>query len=78
MNNKRKNDMLPFKTITAASNGDVEAINNVLEYYEKYITVLSAKKLYDENGVPYLFVDEQLRQSLKTKLITALLKFKAS
>ena len=31
--------------------------------------------IYDENGVPHLCVDEELRRRLETKLITKILDF---
>lgn len=36
-NNITKSDLLPFHTIKAATNGDIEAINRVLKHYEGYI-----------------------------------------
>ena len=45
---KRENGLLPFHTIKAATEGDVEAINAVLKHYEGYIASLSVRKLYDE------------------------------
>ena len=61
-----------------AAGGDVDAINAVLKHYEGYIAVLSTKQLFDEDGNPYLCVDEGLRRRLETKLITAILTFDAA
>lgn len=69
--------LLPFPVILAATHGDVDAINAVLKHYEGYIYALSTKRLYDENGCPYLCVDEGLRRRLETKLITKILTFNA-
>ena len=41
------------------------------------IAALSTRTLYDENGVPHLCVDEEMRRRLETKLITKILDFKA-
>ena len=70
-----KNNLLPFPVILLAASGDVGAINAVLKHYEVYIIALATKRLYDEDGNPYLFVDEGLRRRLETKLITGLLAF---
>ena len=36
-NQVKKADLLPFHIIKAASEGDVEAINTVVDHYEGYI-----------------------------------------
>ena len=67
--------LLPYSTIEAAASGNVDAINAVLAHYSRYICALSTRTLYDENGVPHLCVDEELRRRLETKLITRILDF---
>lgn len=73
----RKN-LLPFPVIAAAAGGNINAINAVLKHYEGYIAVLSTKRGYDQNGTPFLCVDEELRRRLETKLITKILAFKVA
>ena len=68
--------LLPYSTIEAAASGNVDAINAVLKHYERYIAALSTRTLYDENGVPHLCVDEEMRRRLETKMITKILDFK--
>jgi hypothetical protein len=68
--------LLPFPVIAAAAGGDVDAINAVLKHYEGYIAALSTKRLYDENGIPHLCVDGEMRRRLETKIITKILAFK--
>jgi hypothetical protein len=80
MNNSKKNAsknarLLPFHTIKTAANGDVEAINKVLKHYEGYIIALSTKRLFDERGRAYIVVDDEMRRTLETKLITKILQF---
>lgn len=74
----RKNNLLPFPVIAAASDGDVDAINAVLKHYEGYIASLSIRRVYDEDGKGYTIVDEELRRRLETKLITKILTFKVA
>lgn len=74
--NSQNTGLLPFPVIAAAADGDVDAINVVLQHYAGYIAVLSTKRLYDETGNPYLYVDEGIRRRLETKLITKILAFK--
>lgn len=75
-NSKPSTSLLPYSTIEAAASGNVDAINAVLKHYERYIAALSTRTLYDENGVPHLCVDEEMRRRLETKLITKILDFK--
>jgi hypothetical protein len=79
MMNKRKSldtSLLPFSVIRMAADGNVDAINAVLKHYEGYIAALSTKRFYDENGNPHLYLDEELKRRLETKLITKILTFK--
>ena len=75
-NQVKKADLLPFHIIKAASEGDVEAINTVVDHYEGYIIRLSILKMYDEYGQVHYCIDETLRRRLETKLITKVLDFK--
>ena len=77
-NNITKSDLLPFHTIKAATDGDIEAINRVLKHYEGYIVTLSTRRFYDESGCVQYCVDETLRRRLETKLITKVLEFKVA
>jgi len=72
---KAASSLLPFVTIEAAAAGDVDAINAVLSHYERYISALATRTLYDENGNPHLCVDEAMMRRLETKLITRILNF---
>ena len=74
----RNKSLLSYPTVVLASYGDVDAINDVLKYYEGYIAALSMRTLIDESGNPHLCVDETLRRRLETKLITKILTFKAA
>jgi len=68
--------LLPFPVIVAATSGDVDAINTVLKHYEGYIRALSTRRLYGVDGYLHYCVDEELRRTLETKLMTAILNFK--
>ncbi|MEA4925712.1 MAG: helix-turn-helix domain-containing protein [Syntrophomonadaceae bacterium] len=74
-NNKR---LLPFPVIAAASGGDIDAINKVLKHYEGYIIALSTRRFHDEYGNVHLFLDEELRRILETRLITKILTFRVA
>ena len=81
MNETRKSGdkgLLSFPVIAAASGGDIDAINKVLKHYEGYIIALSTRRLYDEYGNAHLFLDEELRRELETRLITKILTFRVA
>ena len=70
--------LIAFLVIKAASNGDAEAIRMVLKHYEAYISYLSMRRFYDENGMPRCYVDDEKREMLEIKLITKILDFKVT
>lgn len=70
--------LIAFPVIKAASNGDTEAIRMVLKHYEAYISYLSMRWFYDENGMLRCYVDDEKREMLEIKLITKILDFKVT
>ena len=74
----KQKELLPFRTIAAASNVDVDAINAILKHYEGYIASLSLRRVFDEDGNGYTIVDEELRRRLETKLIVKILSFEVA
>ena len=72
--NKAEN-LLPFNVIAAAANGDTDAICAILKHYEGYIAKLSTRTLRDEDANTYLYVDEEMRNRLKIRLIARTLAF---
>ena len=69
--------LLPYPVIIAATKGDPEAMNIVVQHYESYIASLSMRKLRDERGNVYFGVDEDIRQRLQARLMRAILTFRA-
>ena len=49
--------LLPYPVIIAATKGDPEAMNIVVQHYESYIASLSMRKLRDERGNIYWGID---------------------
>ena len=49
----------------------------VMQHYQSYIAHLSIRKIRDERGNTYYGVDEDLRERLQSKLMRAVLSFKA-
>ena len=44
-------NLLPFETIKEATQGDVDAVEEVLKHYDGYINNLSRRKMYDELNI---------------------------
>ena len=77
---KRRNykgrKLLPLAVSDAACAGDadaVEAVEQVLRYYEGYINKLCTRTVYDESGCPHACLDEYMKSRLENKLIRAIL-----
>lgn len=73
---ENKQNLLPYEMIVAATCGDTDAINEILNYYHAYIVVLSTRHLFDEFGNRYEYVDEEKRQMIEIQLITKILTFR--
>ena len=68
--------LLPYSIILAANKGEPEAMKYVILHYGSYMTSLSMRKLYDEQGNTYWGIDEDTRDRLRSKLMQAILAFK--
>lgn len=68
--------LLPYEIIKNATQGDVDAIDEILKHYEGYIDILSKRRMYDEYGQVHYCVDETLKRRLQTKLLIKTLNFK--
>jgi|GEM_PF-257356 len=67
---------LDYEVIERAVNGDLESMHTVIGHYNRYLRELATKKLYDEYGREYRYMDETVRCQLENKLIKSVLKFK--
>lgn len=72
------NGLLPYPVIVSASQGDIMAMDIVLNHYEPYIARLSMRTVYDDSGYPHTRVDEDMRNRLETKLISSILEFQVA
>ena len=55
--------------VEGAIDGDSQAVDQVLRYYEGYINKLCTRTLYDPDGQPHVRVDEYMKRRLEIKLI---------
>lgn len=74
--NFKSQNPLPYAVIVAATAGEPEAINTVLNHYSGMMTSLSTRKLYDEHGNAYYGVDVDVYDRLYSRLLQAILDFK--
>ena len=65
---------IPFSIIEKAINEDIEAIDYILAHYRNYIIRLSTRVARDENNNEYMYVDDDMRSRLESKLIFSIIK----
>jgi len=70
-----KKNLLPFHVISAAARGDIEAIGTVLGHYDGYISSLCTRKSVDDAGNTHYYIDEEMKNRLKIRLIMRTLAF---
>lgn len=68
--------LLPVDVIEAARAGDPLALEHILRYYDRYVNKICTRTLYDENGLPYIGVDEYMKHRLQAKLTEAIVNKK--
>ena len=66
---------IPFSVIVAATNGDEAAIQEILDFYDGYISKLSLRKLYDEYGNVYMVVDSELKGRIQAAVMDMIANF---
>jgi len=76
MKNKRQKELLPFGIIAAAAKGDVEAMGRILSHYDSYIAKLSTRTIKDKDGNIHTYIDSELSNRLKSRLIMRTLAFR--
>lgn len=69
-----EDQLLPFPTIKAATQGDPEALTAVLKHFEGYIATLATRTLYDEYGQSYRCLDPELKKRIEAKLIARIMQ----
>jgi len=65
---------IPFSIIEKAINEAIEAIDYILAHYRNYIIRLSTRVARDENNNEYMYVDDDMRSRLESKLIYSIIK----
>lgn len=66
---------VPYEKIVAATKGEIQSIEWILEHYSPYMTAIATIECYGENGKTYYIVDDELMGRIKSKLIKRILNF---
>ena len=67
-------ELLPLSVMEAAHAGDAMAMEQVLRYYDDYMSRLCTCTLYDKDGIPHVCVDTHMKRCLETRLIRAVVR----
>jgi len=65
-----------YSSIKAAINGDMEAINKIINHYQSYIIKISGIRYIDQYGRVQYYLDEIIYQQLRCKLVSQIFRFK--
>jgi hypothetical protein len=67
---------LDYDLICKATQGNHQALNDVLRYYDHYIDALCAYEIKDENGIVRREIDIDMKIKLQLKLADEIKKWK--
>jgi len=72
---KKKYKHPSYYQISSATDGNENAIENILAFYDPYISKCCLRPLYDEYGNVYIVVDMELKGRIREALIKMILDF---
>lgn len=65
----KQHSLIPYTTILAAKKGDPEAMNAVLQHYDRYISKCARRTHIDEQGNRHSYIDEDIKNGIRLKLM---------
>ena len=71
-----KRGLLPYETIVEAIGGDVEAINQVLGYFEPFIDDLCLRQVEEPGQKVRYQIDAFMKLRIQSKLVEKILTFR--
>lgn len=75
-NNKTKiPELLEFPIIIKAISGNSENLEKVKEHYKSYIKKFATKKLFDEHGQTYYYLDEDMFKQIENLFLNEIMNF---
>ena len=66
---------LDSKTIIAASEGDEDALQQVLKHYDCRITAMATEEYTDDHGIKRKRLNEDTKATLQSELVMGMIKF---
>ena len=72
---KKKYKHPSYYQISSAMDGNENAIENILAFYDPYISKCCLRPFYDEYGNVYIVVDMELKGRIREALIKMILDF---
>ena len=66
------NGRIAYQTVCASKAGDSAAIEEIIRHYERYISHVSKRRLYDEYGNPREAVDEEIKKLIISEYMYAI------
>lgn len=75
---KKKYKHPSYYQISSAMDGNENAIENILAFYDPYISKCCVRHFYDEYGNVYMAVDMELKGRIREALIKMILNFDIS
>lgn len=60
---------IDYETILACKQGDSDALNRVLQHYDKLIKAAASKTIVDEHGRKKVVVDTEIKQNIQQTLM---------
>ena len=60
---------IDYTTILACKQGDSDALNQVLQHYDKLITAAASKTVIDDKGRKLVVVDPDVKQNIQQTLM---------
>lgn len=63
----------PIEIIEAVADGDVDACNQVVKQFERYIIKTCTRKVTDRSGFVQEFIDEDMIEAVQSRFLNALL-----
>lgn len=73
---KKYRNLLSFDIISDAIKGNSIAMQNIIKYYDGYISTVSLNAVYDEENNKHFVMDKELKDTLVTAILIAITKFK--
>ncbi len=64
----KNNKLIPYTVILAAKQGDPDAMRQILQHYDRYISFCSQRILSDEYGNQFLLVDDEIKSRIQASV----------